>query len=79
MRPLTQLGYISEALAGLVSVRGVTVKQSVFKEQSYESVCNEQFYGSVFGSNSTSEVSIGDKHEKCEDAECVIIRDSSDS
>jgi hypothetical protein len=37
MRPLTQLGYISEALAGLVSVRGVTVKQSVLREQSYES------------------------------------------
>jgi hypothetical protein len=38
MRPLTQLGYISEALAGLVSVRRVTEKQSVFKEQSPRSV-----------------------------------------
>jgi hypothetical protein len=38
MRPLTQLGYISEALAGLSSVRGVTVKQSVLREKSYMSV-----------------------------------------
>jgi hypothetical protein len=42
-------------------------------------VCNEQFYGSVFGSSCTSEVSIGDRHGKCEDVECVVIRDSSDS
>jgi hypothetical protein len=48
MRPLTQLGYISEALADLVLVRGVTVKQSVLREQSYESVIKRSFTRSEF-------------------------------
>jgi hypothetical protein len=37
-RPLTQLGYISEAISRFSSVSGVTVKQSVFKKQLYERV-----------------------------------------
>jgi hypothetical protein len=48
MRPLIQLGYISEALAGLVSIRGVTLKQSVFKEQSYEAVIKRSSTRSEF-------------------------------
>jgi hypothetical protein len=36
-RPLTQLGYISEAISRFSSVPGVTVK-SVFKKQLYERV-----------------------------------------
>jgi hypothetical protein len=48
MRPLTQLGYISEALAGLVLVREVTVKQSVLREQSYESVIKRSSTRSEF-------------------------------
>jgi hypothetical protein len=36
-RPLTQLGYISEAVGRLSSVPGVTVKKSVFRKQLYES------------------------------------------
>jgi hypothetical protein len=35
-RPLTQLGYISEAISRVSSVPGVTVKQSVVKKQLYE-------------------------------------------
>jgi hypothetical protein len=35
-RPLTQLGYISEAVSRFNSVPGVTAKKAVFKEQSYE-------------------------------------------
>jgi hypothetical protein len=53
-------------------IRGTEMsKQSVFKEQSYESV--------VRGSP-TSEVSIGDRHGKCEDVKCVrksVISDCS--
>jgi hypothetical protein len=37
-RPLTQLGYISEAVSRLSSVPGVTVKKSVFRKQLYERV-----------------------------------------
>jgi hypothetical protein len=37
-RPFTQLGYISEAISRFSSVPGVTVKQSVFKNQLYERV-----------------------------------------
>jgi hypothetical protein len=37
-RPLTQLGYISEAISPFSSVPGVTVKKSVFKKQLYERV-----------------------------------------
>jgi hypothetical protein len=37
-RPLTQLGYIREAISRFRSVPGVTVKQSVVKEQLYERV-----------------------------------------
>jgi hypothetical protein len=37
-RPLTQLGYISEAISRFSSVPGVTEKKAVFKEQFYESV-----------------------------------------
>jgi hypothetical protein len=37
-RPLTQLGYISDAISRFSSVPGVTVKQSVFKKQLYERV-----------------------------------------
>jgi hypothetical protein len=37
-RPLTQLGYISEVISRFNSVPGVTVKQSVLKEQLYERV-----------------------------------------
>jgi hypothetical protein len=48
MRLFTQLGYISEALAGLVSVRGVIVKQSVFKEQSSRSVIKRSSTRSEF-------------------------------
>jgi hypothetical protein len=43
-------------------------KQSVFRKQLYERVLR---------SSPTSEVSIGDRHEKCEDAKCVIIWDSN--
>jgi hypothetical protein len=32
-RPLTQLGYISEAVSRFSSVPGVTVKKSVFRKQ----------------------------------------------
>jgi hypothetical protein len=35
---LTQLGYISEAVSRFSSVPGVTFKEAVRKEQSYESV-----------------------------------------
>jgi hypothetical protein len=38
MRPLTQLGYISEAVSRFSSVPGVTVKQLMFKKQLYERV-----------------------------------------
>jgi hypothetical protein len=37
-RPLTQLGYISEAISRFSSVPGVTAKQSVFRKQLYERV-----------------------------------------
>jgi hypothetical protein len=37
-RPLTQLGYISEAISRFSSVPGVIVKQSVVKKQLYERV-----------------------------------------
>jgi hypothetical protein len=62
MRLLTQFGYISEALAGLVSVRGVTVKQSVLREQSYDSVIKR--------SSTRSELKT--LHVR----QCVIISDS---
>jgi hypothetical protein len=38
MIPLTQLGYISEAISRFSSFPGVTVKKSVFKKQLYERV-----------------------------------------
>jgi hypothetical protein len=66
-RPLTQLGYISEAISRFSSVPGVTVKKSVFRKQLYEGVLR---------SSPASEVSIGDRHGKCEDAKCVIICES---
>jgi hypothetical protein len=37
-RPLTQLGYINEAISRFSSVPGMTVKQSVVKKQLYERV-----------------------------------------
>jgi hypothetical protein len=46
-RPLTQLGYMSEAVSRFSSVPGVTVKRSVFRKQLYERVCKEQSYESV--------------------------------
>jgi hypothetical protein len=67
-RPLTQLGYISEAVSRFSSVPEVTVKKSVFRRQLYER---------VFGSSPTSEVPIGGRHEKCEDAKCVTICESN--
>jgi hypothetical protein len=63
-RPLTQLGYISEAVSRFSSVPGVTVKKSVFRRQLYER---------DFRSSPMSEVSIGGRHGKCEEAKCVII------
>jgi hypothetical protein len=42
MRPLTQLGYISEAVSSLKRVPGVTVKKSVFKMHLYERVVKWQ-------------------------------------
>jgi hypothetical protein len=47
-RPLTQLGYISEAVTRFSSVPGVTVKKAVFRKQLYERVFKEQSYESVF-------------------------------
>jgi hypothetical protein len=46
-RPLTQLGYISEAVSRFSSVPGVTVKKAAFRKQLYEGVCKEQSYKSV--------------------------------
>jgi hypothetical protein len=46
-RPLTQLGYISEAISQFSSVPGVTVKKSVIRKQLYERVRKEQSYESV--------------------------------
>jgi hypothetical protein len=43
-RPLTQLGYISEAVSRFSSVPGVTVKKAVFRKQLYEGVFKEQSY-----------------------------------
>jgi hypothetical protein len=43
MRPLTQLGYISEAVSRFSSVPGVTVKVR-FRKQLYERVRKEQSY-----------------------------------
>jgi hypothetical protein len=37
-RPLTQLGYISEAISRFSSVPGVTVKKCVFRKHLYERV-----------------------------------------
>jgi hypothetical protein len=37
-RPLTQLGYISEAISRFSSVPGMTVKKAVFRNQLYEKV-----------------------------------------
>jgi hypothetical protein len=37
-RPLTQFGYISEAISRFSSVPGVTVKKSVFRKQLHDSV-----------------------------------------
>jgi hypothetical protein len=56
-RPLTRLGYISEAVSRFSSVPGVTAKKAVFRKQLYERVLR---------SSPTSEVSIGDRHGKCE-------------
>jgi hypothetical protein len=52
------------------------VKKAVFRKQLYERVCEEQSSKSVLSSSPTSEVSIGDRHGKCEDAKCVIICES---
>jgi hypothetical protein len=46
-RPLTQLGYISEAISRFSSVSGVTAKKAVFRKHLYERVCKEQSYESV--------------------------------
>jgi hypothetical protein len=43
-RPLTQLGYISEAVSRFSSVPGVTVKKSVFRKQLYERFFKQQSY-----------------------------------
>jgi hypothetical protein len=51
-RPLTQLGYVSEAISRFSSVPGVTVKQSVFRKQLCERVCKEQSYESLVKSQS---------------------------
>jgi hypothetical protein len=72
-RPLTQLGYIREAVSRFSSVPGLTVKKSVCKEQSSKSVFKKQLYERVLRCSPTSEVSKGDRHGKCEDAKCVII------
>jgi hypothetical protein len=48
-RPLTQFGYISEAISRFRSVPGVTVKKSMFKKQLYKRVCKEQSYESILG------------------------------
>jgi hypothetical protein len=55
---LTQLGYISETVSRFSSV------PRVFRKQ----LCKR-----VLRSCPKSEVSIGDRHGKCEDAKCVII------
>jgi hypothetical protein len=55
MRPLTQFGYISEAISRFSSVSGVTVKKSVLGSSSRERVLR---------SSPTSEVSIGDRRCK---------------
>jgi hypothetical protein len=65
---LTQLGYISEAVSSF---------SSVFRSQFSRKVFNKQLYERVLRSSPTSEVSIGDRHGKCEDAKCVIIGDSN--
>jgi hypothetical protein len=44
MRPLTQLGYISEAVSRFSSVPGVAVKKLVFRKQLYKLVFKEQSY-----------------------------------
>jgi hypothetical protein len=46
-RPLTQLGYVSDAVRRFCSVPGVTVKKAVFRKQLYERVFKEQSYESV--------------------------------
>jgi hypothetical protein len=40
---------------------------------SRQSVFRKQLYERVIRSSPTSEVSIGDRHGKCEDAMCLII------
>jgi hypothetical protein len=42
-------------------------------EMSTQSVFRKQLYERILRSSPTSEVSIGDRHGKCEDAKCVII------
>jgi hypothetical protein len=46
-RPLTQLGYVSEAVGSFCLVTGVTVKKSVFRKQLNERVCKQQSSRSV--------------------------------
>jgi hypothetical protein len=43
---------------------------------SKQSVSRKEFYESFLRSSPTSEVSIGDRHGKCDDAKCVIICES---
>jgi hypothetical protein len=49
MIPLTQLGYVIEAISRFSSVPGVTVKKSVFRKQIYERIFKEQSYESILG------------------------------
>jgi hypothetical protein len=46
-RPLTQLGYISEAVSRFSSVPRVTMKKAVSRKQLYERVCKKLSYESV--------------------------------
>jgi hypothetical protein len=57
-RPLTQLGYISEAASSFKRVPGVTAKKADFRKQLYERVCKEQSYERVCKGSSTSVVHV---------------------
>jgi hypothetical protein len=51
-------------------------KQSVFKKQLYERIVKSVFrslFYKFLRNSPTSEVSIGDRHGKGEDAKCMII------
>jgi hypothetical protein len=50
-RPLTQLGYISEAICRFSLVPGVTVKKSVFRKQLYDGVVRSNPTNQLLSSN----------------------------